>query len=188
MTHPVRAQAAIAALVLSASLASTPVFAAGSHAGGLGPIDFGGPGKASQASRTVKVTMGDTFFEPERISVVRGETVRFAIKNEGKIVHEFNIGTAAMHAAHQKEMMMMVEHGAIQVDSINHDLMKMDMGGGKTMMHDDPNSVLLEPGKSAEIVWTFAIPMELEFACNVPGHYDAGMAGMFEFVNKLASR
>jgi uncharacterized cupredoxin-like copper-binding protein len=74
-------------------------------------------------------------------------------------------------------MMMMVEHGALEPDKINRHMMKMDMGGGKTMEHNDPNSVLLEPGESGEIVWTFAKTAELEFACNVPGHYDAGMVG-----------
>jgi uncharacterized cupredoxin-like copper-binding protein len=58
--------------------------------------------------------------------------------------------------------------------------MAMDMGGGKTMEHNDPNSVLLEPGKSAEVIWRFAKAGELEFACNVPGHYDAGMVGMIQ--------
>src|SRR3546814_20785077 len=91
-------------------------------------------------------------------------------------VHEFNIGTPAMHAAHQEEMMMMVEHGALEPDKINRNLMKMDMGGGKTMEHNDPNSVLLEPGGSSEIVWTFTKTAELEFACTVPGHYASGMA------------
>ena len=50
------------------------------------------------------------------------------------------------------------------------------MGHG---MHDDPNSVLLEPGKSGEIVWTFPkdADVAIEFACNVPGHYQSGMVG-----------
>src|SRR3546814_3359008 len=77
----------------------------------------------------------------------------------------------------QAEMMMMVDHGVLEPDRINRERMKMDMGGGMTMEHDDPNSLLLEPGKSGEIVWTFTKAMELEFACNVPGHYDAGMVG-----------
>src|SRR3546814_18267736 len=68
------------------------------------------------------------------------------------------------------EMMMMVEHGALEPDKINRDKMKMDMGGGKTMEHNDPNSVLLEPGETAEIVWTLTKATALEFACNVPGH------------------
>ena len=45
------------------------------------------------------------------------------------------------------------------------------------MKHDDPNSVLVEPGKSAELTWTFAKATRLEFACNIPGHYQAGMVG-----------
>ena len=45
------------------------------------------------------------------------------------------------------------------------------------MAHDDPNSVLLEPGKQDEVIWKFTKAMDLEFACNVPGHYDSGMMG-----------
>jgi uncharacterized cupredoxin-like copper-binding protein len=48
------------------------------------------------------------------------------------------------------------------------------MGHG---MHNEPNSLLLEPGKSGEIIWKFPKHAKLEFACNVPGHYDAGMMG-----------
>ena len=51
-----------------------------------------------------------------------------------------------------------------------------DMGG---MKHDDPNSVLVEPGKTAELTWTFSKAGALEFACNLPGHYQAGMVGEF---------
>ena len=60
-------------------------------------------------------------------------------------------------------------------------LMKMEMvddhGNRHTMEHNDPNSVLIEPGKSAEIVWNFPHGGSLEFACNIPGHYDSGMVG-----------
>jgi uncharacterized cupredoxin-like copper-binding protein len=180
-------RAGLVPVLLSAfALSSTAALAAGSQSGGHGHPEFGEPGKAADARRTVEVVMGDVFYEPGNIAVVEGETVRFVIRNEGSIVHEFNIGTPHMHAEHQKEMQMMVDHGVLEADRINHDMMKMDMGNGHTMEHDDPNSVLLEPGKSAEIVWKFKQAMDLEFACNVPGHYDAGMAGSFEFVNKLA--
>jgi len=167
------------AILTAGWLIAGHALAAGSHSGGHG-MQIGEPGKVSEASRTIEVTMGDNYFEPEKIQVKAGETVRFVVKNEGAFVHEFNIGTAAMHAAHQKEMTMMVEHGALEADKINHDIMKMDMGGGKTMEHNDPNAVLLEPGQSAEIVWKFTGPMALEFACNVPGHYEAGMMGHIE--------
>ncbi len=74
---------------------------------------------------------------------------------------------------------MMFERDIIGADTIHHDKMKMDMGGGHTMAHNDPNSVLLEPGKSAEIVWKFDTDAKLEFACNLPGHYQSGMKGEF---------
>ncbi len=53
------------------------------------------------------------------------------------------------------------------------------MSGGM-MMHDDPNSVLLEPGRTGEVVLKFTKAANLEFACNVPGHYEAGMVGTID--------
>ncbi len=172
---------AAAAFVFAVTFASAAI-AAGSHSGGHGHgFAFGKPGRASAVSRTLQIIMKENFYEPKSIDVKAGETIRFKIVNKGELVHEFNIGTAAMHASHRKEMMMMVEHGVLEADKINHHMMKMDMGGGKTMAHDDPNSVLLEPGKSGEIIWTFTKAADIEFACNVPGHYDAGMMGDIRF-------
>lgn len=174
--------ATFAAALLTLSIAPV-AFAAGDHAGGHGhATDIGEPGQGSQVSRTIEITMYDNYYEPESLEVREGETLRFKITNEGGLVHEFNIATAAMHAEHQKQMMMMVEHGVLAADHINHERMKMDMGGGRTMEHHDPNSVLLEPGQSAEIVWTFTTDAELEFACNVPGHYEAGMTGAIKIL------
>lgn len=48
------------------------------------------------------------------------------------------------------------------------------------MEHNDPNSVLIEPGATKELIWTFSKSTGLEFACNVPGHYQSGMVGQFE--------
>ncbi len=169
----------VAAMALSIS---TAVLAAGGHDGGHGEMaNIGEAGNASEASRTVTVQMHDNYYEPESIGVKPGETVRFVVENKGSLVHEFNIGTAAMHEAHQVEMMMMVDHGVIDGGMIHHDMMKMDMGNGHSMKHDDPNSILLEPGQSQELVWKFAESGSIEFACNVPGHYQAGMYGEVVF-------
>ena len=43
------------------------------------------------------------------------------------------------------------------------------------MGHSHSNSVLLEPGKKGELILKFTSNIELEAACNVPGHYEAGM-------------
>ena len=168
-----------AALALAA-FSTVPAVAGAGHEGGHGghhTAMHGGPAKASEASRTIRVSMKDNFYEPEQIKVEAGETVRFVVTNDGALVHEFNIATPDMHAAHQDEMMMMVEHGVLQADRIDMaaaEHMMKTMGHGK---HDDPNSVLLEPGETGEVVWTFPAGGSLEFACNVPGHYDAGMVG-----------
>lgn len=160
---------------------SVGAFASGQHAGGHGHgTEIGKPGKATEVTRSVEMVMIDNRYTPEKITVKKGETIRFNVRNDGKTVHEFNIGTAAMHRAHQKKMAMMVEHGAIGIDRIHHDKMNVDTGGGHVMKHDDPNSLLLEPGRSAELIWTFSTDATLEFACNMPGHYDAGMMGRIE--------
>lgn len=144
---------------------------------------IGEPAKASAATRTIQVKLGDNFYEPKTIQVKAGETVRFVLKNTGELLHEFNIGTAAMHAGHQKEMLAMMESGMLTATGIETDMSKMDHSkmSGHSMKHDDPNSVLLEPGKTKEIVWRFTQAADLEFACNIPGHYQAGMVGDIRF-------
>ena len=178
---------AVAALAMSVSLTA---LGAGAHDDGHGHgATAGKPGKASDVSRTINVEMYDNYYEPESIQVKPGETLRFVASNKGNLVHEFNIGTPDTHEAHQEEMMMMVEHGVIQGGKLNHEMMDMDhsmmdggmMGNDQSMKHDDPNSVLLEPGKSQEIVWKFTGKGNIEFACNVPGHYQAGMVGDVNF-------
>ena len=180
ISHVRRVLIGIAATAMISMGPATAALAAGDHKGGHG-LEFGMPGKAAEVNRTIEIVMQDNMFNHKSISVKAGETIRFKIENKGTLLHEFGLGTAAMHAAHQKEMAMMTEHGMIEADRINHERMKMDHGGGKPMSHDDPNSLLLEPGKSGEIIWKFTKPMKLEFACNLPGHYEAGMMGAIEF-------
>ncbi|MBO6519898.1 MAG: cupredoxin family protein [Rhodospirillales bacterium] len=144
---------------------------------------IGQPGKVADATRTVEVTMYDNYYEPENLTIKEGETVRFVVRNAGGFVHEFNIASPDMHKAHGPEMMMMLEHGVLEPDRINWDAakkMQASMGHG---MHNDPNSVLLEPGKTGEIIWTFTGRATLEFACNVPGHYEAGMVGQVKLTD-----
>lgn len=158
--------------------------------------NIGRPGDPEKAARTVEIRMGDNFYQIrmggeshdlERLEVKRGETVRFVVVNEGVLLHEFNIGEPETHAAHQKEMQTMLEHGMITPLAVVPEKMAMDHGDGEghAMSHDDPNAVLLASGESGEIVWTFeadgevALAEKLEFACNIPGHYAAGMVGDF---------
>lgn len=181
-TLATRSALAVAALALPLVFAA-PVFAGGTHDGHGNQSTAGKQGNASNVTRTINVVMYDNYYEPEDIAVKDGETVRFVITNKGALVHEFNIGTPDSHVAHAPEMQMMVDHGILEADRIDWEAakkMQKEMGHG---MHDAPNSVLLEPGKSGEIIWQFPDQSEIEFACNVPGHYDAGMAGTIELTH-----
>jgi len=133
----------------------------------------GGKGDAADVRRTLKIVMKDHLYMPRSVVVGEGETVRFVIENKGEFVHEFNIGTAETHKGHQAEMMAMMDSGALMPDHIDHSKMG-------DMKHDDPNSVLLEPGQSGEIIWKFGTAGEIQFACNVPGHYESGMHGRLQ--------
>ncbi|MDR2318551.1 MULTISPECIES: plastocyanin/azurin family copper-binding protein [unclassified Pseudomonas] len=161
-------------LFIAATLAlvSLPAFS-----GEAQTFAFGEPAPAAKATRTVDVVLKDIAFEPKSLQVKAGETVRFVLVNEGKLPHEFNLGDKAMHAEHQKEMVAM--QGKMFTQAMNHEGMDhsqmMDHGGGHG--HGGGNTVLVMPGQRAELTWTFRQSAPIEFACNVPGHYQAGMVG-----------
>ncbi|PKH36655.1 copper-binding protein [Pseudomonas sp. 43NM1] len=144
--------------------------------------DFGQPASAAKAQRSVEVVMGDMSFDPKAIDIKAGETIRFVLVNKGQLLHEFNLGDATMHAAHQQEMLKMQQSGMLTptaMKEMDHSAMAgMDHASPEHgMQHDDPNSILVPPGKTAELTWTFTKATSLEFACNIPGHYQAGMVG-----------
>lgn len=127
---------------------------------------IGAPGTESDVSRTIHVTLTENEFSLSELAVTPGETIKFVLTNVGEDLHEFSIATKEMHEAHQQEMMTMMEtikgHAA---------------GMENSMDHDDPNSMFLKPGETKEMIWRFPRSASLEFACNIPGHYESGMVG-----------
>ncbi|CEJ88113.1 Blue (Type 1) copper domain protein [Hyphomicrobium sp. GJ21] len=118
----------------------------------------GEPGDAAKPSRLIAVTMsekdGKMLYEPSEVDVKKGEQVKFVITNAGTLSHEFHLDTVEDNAHHKREMEKNPE-----------------------MVHDDPNAQTIEPGKQAVILWKFSKAGVFEFACLIPGHYDAGMHG-----------
>ncbi len=116
---------------------------------------WGIAGDAKAVSRTVEIRMADTMrFTPDRISVKQGETLKFVIRNDGKILHELVIGT-------KKDL---DEHAALMVKF-------------PTMEHDEPYMTHVKPGQTGTMAWTFNRPGEFDFACLIAGHYQTGMVG-----------
>ena len=136
---------------------------------------IGMKGKSNEVSRTINVKMYDNYFEPKSIKVKSGETIKFVVENKGKLVHEYNIATKKMHLKHQPEMMMMMQMGILLPTKLDMKKMKEASKTNRAMSHSHSNSLLLEPNKKGEIIWKFSTNEELEVACNVPGHYQAGM-------------
>ena len=161
-------RAAITRMVATTAVAALPVLAAPAqahtdkpHAPRKAPVvkeqkDWGIAGEARHARRSIKVGMGDDMrFSPDRLEVREGETVRFVIRNTGRVMHEFVIGTRAESARHAELMVKFPD-----------------------MEHDEPHMAHVPPGKTGEIVWTFNRAGQFEFACLIAGHYQAGMVGL----------
>ena len=118
----------------------------------------GEPGNPKQRSRLVTITMreadGKMTFTPARLEVRRNEQIRFVLKNEGVLDHEFMLATKEENAKHGELMLKYPD-----------------------MEHEDPNGKRIKPNEKNEILWRFTKAGEFEFACLIPGHYQAGMFG-----------
>ena len=62
---------------------------------------WGVAGQVKNVTRTIDVSMTDRMrFSPEKIDVRQGDTVKFVLRNGGKVLHEFVIGTRKDLDAH----------------------------------------------------------------------------------------
>ena len=127
----------------------------GSMHGDTSPSEVGKPGDPAKVDRTIEVVMDDSMrFTPANIAVKKGETIRFFVKNTGKVPHEMVIGSMKELKAHAEMMRKMPQ-----------------------MQHAEPNMVTLQPGQRGGLVWQFDQPGTVDCACLVPGHMEAGMVG-----------
>lgn len=153
------------------------------HAGRSEAI--GRPGDPSKVDRVVKVELSSYAFSPDSIKIRSGETVRFVLTNKTDLLHEFNIGTRPMHVEHRKEMLEMMQSGMLTPTGMAS--ASPGASGAGMMKHDDPNSRLVDPGTTRELVWQFPKKQPengpLLFSCNIPGHAEAGMTGTFTFTS-----
>ena len=138
-------------------------------------MKIGSKGNETDVTRVIKVVMYDNYYEPSSFQIKEGETVKFEVENAGMLVHEFNIANKMMHMKHQPEMIKMAENGILLAFSIDKEKMKKMAKMDKAMAHSHSNSVLLAPKEKGDLVWKFDNAMNIEIACNVPGHYEIGM-------------
>ena len=140
------------------ALTSPALAAAGAPGHGHATFAAGEPGNPKKPYRIVQVVMregdGKMMFIPAKLEIRRGEQIRFMLRNNGELEHEFVLDSTANNMKHAKAMMK------------NPD-----------MEHDDPNAKRLKPKKTDEFYWRFTKPGKFEYGCLIPGHREAGMVG-----------
>jgi uncharacterized cupredoxin-like copper-binding protein len=103
---------------------------------------------------TVEIRAVYSRFEPDRVTVKPGETVRFVITNADPIDHEFIIGPPETHGIHER---------------------------GEPHFHTGavPGEVTVPAGATVETTWTFgpAGSPAVAYGCHLAGHWDYGMHG-----------
>jgi len=152
------------AVGIAVALSSTGAYAHGDKTAGTAPSGkaaaaeekpFGRPGERRKVSRTIRISMLDTMrFDPARLRITKGETVKFVVHNAGRVQHEMVLGTLSELKEHAELMRKFPE-----------------------MEHEEANLLHVEPGKSGELVWRFNRAGEFYYGCLVPGHFEAGMVG-----------
>jgi uncharacterized cupredoxin-like copper-binding protein len=145
--------------VIAALFVVSPAWADAGHAGhGQPSFSTGEPGNPKKPARVIQVTMGEKdgkmIYVPARIEVKKGEQIRFVLRNNGELEHEFVLGTTAENLKHAEAM-------------------KKD----PAMEHGHANEKHLDPKKSGDFFWKFTQAGEFEYACLIPGHREAGMVG-----------
>jgi uncharacterized cupredoxin-like copper-binding protein len=128
------------------------------HSHAHSEFSAGEPGDPKMPARIIQVTMqegdGKMMFLPARLEIKRGEQVKFMLRNNGELDHEFILASTEENVKHAEEMKKNPE-----------------------MEHDDPNAKRLQPKKTTEIVWKFTKAGQFEYGCLIPGHREAGMTG-----------
>jgi uncharacterized cupredoxin-like copper-binding protein len=114
----------------------------------IAPGSAGGPA-------TIAVTAHHSRFEPDRITVKPGSTVRFVVHNSDPIDHEFIIGPPAVQELHER---------------------------GTPHVHTGvvPGEITVPAGATVETSWTFgpAGSPPVAYGCHLAGHWAYGMHGL----------
>ena len=119
-----------------------------------GMSEVGMPATGAKPDKVVHVLLSDdmkiTF--KNKVDIEPNDVVQFVVMNTGKIDHEFSIGSASEQLEHREMMKNMGNHA-----------------------HDSGSTVTVKPGKAKQLLWHFHGDNNVEFACNILGHAEAGM-------------
>ncbi|MGH9155288.1 MAG: cupredoxin domain-containing protein [Acidimicrobiales bacterium] len=142
--------------VTTAVLAVVSVAALGAVAAATGGDGPGTGRGGSEEVRTVVLTVRHSRFEPDRVDVPVGTTVRFVVRNLDPIDHELIVGDEGTHRHHEV--------------------------GREAHHHGEVDGeISVAAGATAVTTYRSATPGEVVFACHLPGHFAFGMVGTLGF-------
>jgi uncharacterized cupredoxin-like copper-binding protein len=163
------------ALFIAATVAGNPAWGHGDASGkkaaktptkSVEEKTFGKPGDPKKVTHTINIDMRDELvYLPNGLRLKAGATVRFVVKNSGRIMHELVLGTMEELKQHSE-------------------LMRKHPG----MEHDEPYMAHVPPGKTQTIVWQFTRPGAFYYGCLVPGHFEAGMVGIVRVLADVGAK
>lgn len=140
-------------LLAGTAALATLVAACGGSSPSASTANVGGEDTAA-GSRTVEVAMEDIKFDQTTLTVKTGEIIEFRFVNDGKLAHDAFVGDVEAQMEHDAGM---AEKG----DASGHPM--------------DEAAVVVQPGDSGELSYTFSEPGAYQVGCHQPGHYAAGM-------------
>ncbi|MGH7884079.1 MAG: cupredoxin domain-containing protein [Thermodesulfobacteriota bacterium] len=162
---------------------------------------YGCSNESQNESNTVHVNMNEFNFEPQAFEFEAGKTTTINLINNGKLEHEFMIGSGLKNKQDQHNEQVDDNHAheheesADKMNENNHTMQhsrsfdkdffeninvdsKIDKGEFINVTGHG-NMLLLEPGGNATL--SLKVPVdykgEWDIACFLPGHYEAGMKG-----------
>ena len=131
-------------------------------------FNAGKPGNPKKPARLVEIFAregeGKMSYSPDAIEVKRGEQIRFVIKNEGALAHEFLLDSFEGNAKH-----------------------KIQMEKNPEMEHDEPNGIRLEPKKDGGVLWIFDKVGKFEFPSKLSSRNSWASAPSFLMTKRICS-
>ncbi|UGV26979.1 copper resistance protein [Rhodopseudomonas boonkerdii] len=149
---PIVAAAMIAGTTFSAATPRGPAVDAHYNYAAGQPVK--GKWKSTPVAVVYSEKDGKLEITPGQLKFKQGQVVKFSIRNDTAVKHEFVLGTTTENLGHAETM------------RISPDLERHEVNGR-----------VMKPSSTVELQWQFINTGKFEFACLVPGHAEKEIRG-----------
>ena len=122
---------------------------------------------AAASVKIIEIEVTSEGFSESVLAVGPGETVKFIVKNTGDVTRDFTIGTEHVMERRRAFLARTLASDGADIDPLQRSKL------------DRKNALILLPGETRELTWTFVKTDGWQFASNIAGHYEGGFKGGF---------